>query len=241
MASMGKEFCEKNTVKHSSGIAHRSMRNIKSLRVGGGGAGGRDWNREKILWRVLFIFYHSYLRSTYRDKRTLTLTRCKFMQTIVDDVVEEALVMALRLARYVYVPVIPVGQPDLPFGLSAQSVDDLIDGSSGATNAVQSYNSTDGTSNTWQLFDYSSFYSLCERVKLINIVIVLFSARINPVLRIFQEGEKVADVSPDERIQQLRQWKRQSVIFRVLLLTSPGLSRPVVSPYYRADESQRQR
>eukprot|EP01036_Dinobryon_divergens_P030928 gene30928-40253_t len=144
MASMGKEFCEKNIVKHSSSIAHRSMRNIKSWRIGGGGgAGGRDWNREKILWRGLFIFYHSYLRSTYRDKRTLTMTRCKFMQTIVDDVVEEALVMALRLARYVYVPVIPVGQPDLPFGLSAQSVDDLIDGSSGATNAVQSCNSTD--------------------------------------------------------------------------------------------------
>ena len=143
MATVGKEFCEKNThhhhAKHSSGIAHRSLRNIK---------GGRDWNREKILWRVLFIFYHSYLRSTYRDKRTLTLTRSKFMQAIVDDVVEEALVMALRLARYVYVPVIPVGLPDPTSGLSAQSVDDLIDGSSGVANALQSCNSIDGTSNT---------------------------------------------------------------------------------------------
>ena len=151
MATVGKEFCERSSprhsTKHSSSNAHRSLRNMK----GGGVGSGRDWNREKILSRVLFSFYHSYLRSTYRHKQSLTLTRSKFMQAIVHDVVEEALIIALRLARYVYVPVVPVIHADLTSGMSAQSADDLFDGSNGAANAVQSSNSIDGKPNKYSL------------------------------------------------------------------------------------------
>ena len=93
-------------------------------------ARGKQWDREKILRRALFVFFHSHLRATYRHKQQLLAARSRFISLLIEEVIEEALNISIRLARFLYT----ASNPNLSSDQSAQSADDLLMDNNNASN-----------------------------------------------------------------------------------------------------------